>query len=220
MKLTNFIKKYQNVTTHKKIKSLIENTFIKNNLKKIKILEFGVDKGISTSLFLKYCEKTNSKLFSIDIIDYSKLFKNIRWKFLRSRDDDKANVNKFVNSPVDIIFLDTEHTAKHVEKIFYMYFDKLKINGLFIIDDISWLPYIKNAWRNNEWIENNNKETFYKLIEIYNSNQKKIKISFQFDHSGLAIIKKKGLKLKEYTPIISRKYGIKNILRTLFQYVF
>ena len=62
---------------------------------------------------------------------------------------------------------------KHVEKIFYMYFDKLKINGLFIIDDISWLPYIKNAWRNNEWIENNNKETFYKLIEIYNSNQKK-----------------------------------------------
>jgi len=217
MKLNNFIKKYQNVTNHKKIKKLIENYFIKENLKKIKILEFGVDKGISTSLFLKYCEKTNSKLFSIDIIDYSKLFKNTKWQFFRTRDDNKVGINKFVNSSVDIIFLDTEHTAKHVEKIFYMYFNKLKINGLFIIDDISWLPYIKNGWRNNEWIENNNKETFNKLIEIYNSNQKNIEIIFQFEDSGLAIIKKKGLKLKEYTPIISRKYSIKNILRTFFQ---
>ena len=134
---------------------------------------------------------------------------------MRSRDDDKASVNKFINSPVDIIFLDTEHTAKHVEKIFYMYFDKLKINGLFIIDDISWLPYIKNAWRNNEWIENNNKETFYKLIEIYNYNKKKIKISFQFDHSGLAIIQKKGLGLKKPISIKSRRFGVRNILRTL-----
>ena len=98
-----------------------------------------------------------------------------------------------------------------------MYFNKLKINGLFIIDDISWLPYIKNEWRDNEWIENNNKETFNKLIEIYNSNQENIEITFQFEHSGLAIIKKKGLRLKEYTPIISRKFSIKNTLRTLLK---
>ena len=217
MKLNNFIKKYQNVTTHKKIKNLIENKFIKDKLKKIKILEFGVDKGISTSLFLEYCEKTNSKLFSVDVIDYSKLFKNTKWKFLRSRDDNKENINKFLNSSVDIIFLDTEHTAEHVEKILYMYFDKLKINGLFIIDDISWLPYVKNEWRDNEWIENNNKETFNKLIEIYNSNQKNIEIMFHFEHSGLAIIKKKGLRLEKYRSIISRKFTIKNILRSLLK---
>ena len=42
-------------------------------------------------------------------------------------------------------------------------------SGLFIIDDISWLPYHKKAQRNNEWIENNNRETFKKLVEIYNS---------------------------------------------------
>tara|TARA_B110000881_G_scaffold193181_1_gene186320 strand:- start:63 stop:716 length:654 start_codon:yes stop_codon:yes gene_type:complete len=217
MKLNNFIKKYQNVTTYKKINKLIKDTCIKNNLKKIKILEFGVDKGISTSLFLEYCEKTNSKLFSVDVIDYSKLFKNKNWKFLRSRDDNKENINRFLNSSVDIIFLDTEHTAKHVEKILYMYFNKLKINGLFIIDDISWLPYVKNEWRDNEWIENNNKETFNKLIEIYNSNQKNIEIMFHFEHSGLAIIKKKGLRLEKYTSIISRKFTIKNILRYLLK---
>ena len=90
-----------------------------------------------------------------------------------------------------------------------MYFNKLKINGLFIIDDISWLPYIKNEWWDNQWIEKNNKETFNKLIEIYNSTQKNIEIMFQFEHSGLAIIKKKDLRLKKYTFIISRKFSIK-----------
>ena len=97
---------------------------------------------------------------------------------------------------INIIFLDTQHTAKHVEKIFYMYFNKLEKNGLFIIDDISWLPYVKNAWRDNEWIENNNKDTFLKLVEIYNNNQKNLKISFVFQESGLKIIKKKKNKIK------------------------
>ena len=150
MKLDNFIKKYEKVTTSKKIKDFIDSNIIKNKMKNIKILEFGVDKGISTSLFLRYCEKSNSKLISVDIIDYSKLFTNKNWTFLKCRDDDNLTINKIISSPIDIIFLDTEHTSKHVEKIFYIYFDKLKINGLFVIDDISWLPYVKNAWKNNE----------------------------------------------------------------------
>ena len=25
----------------------------------------------------------------------------------------------------------------------------LKKNGLFLIDDISWIPYLKNSWRDN-----------------------------------------------------------------------
>ena len=217
MKLIHFIKKYEKVTTHKKIKNIIKDIFEKNNFKKIKILEFGVDKGISTSLFLRFCNKTKSKLFSIDTIDYSKILKNKDWKFLKCRDDDFIKINKFVNWPVDIIFLDTEHTAKHVEKIFYMYINKLKIGGLFIIDDISWLPYHNNAWRDNEWIENNNKETFKKLIEIYNANQNSLKISFYFESSGLAVVKKLSNKINFTKKIPSREFSFKNILRKLFK---
>ena len=217
MKITHLIKKYKKVSTHKKIKRIIDDFFIKNNLKKIKILEFGVDKGISTSLFLKFCNKTKSKLFSIDTINYSKIIKNKNWKFLQCRDDDFKKVNKFVNWPVDIIFLDTEHTAKHVKKIFYMYIDYLRIGGLFIIDDISWLPYHEKAWRNNEWIENNNRETFKKLIEIYNSNQDSLKISFYFEESGLAVIKKISKKIKSSKKIPSREFSLKNILRKLIK---
>lgn len=217
MKITHLIKKYENVSTHKKIKKIIEDFFVKNNLKKIKILEFGVDKGISTSLFLNFCNKTKSKLFSIDKIDYSKIIKNKDWKFLQCKDDDFKKVNKFINWPVDIIFLDTEHTAKHVKKIFYMYIDYLRVGGLFIIDDISWLPYHKKAWRNNEWIENNNRETFKKLIEIYNSNQGSLKIFFYFEDSGLAVITKISKKIKSSIKIPSREFSLKNILRKLIK---
>ena len=216
MKIGHLIKKYKKVSTHRKIKNIIENILIKNNFKKIKILEFGVDKGISTSLFLKFCNKTNSKLYSVDIIDYSRIIKNKDWKFLQSRDDNFKKVNKFIDWPVDIIFLDTEHTAKHVEKIFYMYINKLKVGGLFIIDDISWLPYHRKAYRNNEWIENNNRETFKKLIEIYNSNQDSLRISFYFENSGLSIITKTSKKIKFSKKIPSREFSLNNILRKLF----
>ena len=55
MKINFAIKKFKKTTTSKKLHS-----FVLNDLKtysNIKILEFGVDKGISTSLFLKICEK-------------------------------------------------------------------------------------------------------------------------------------------------------------------
>ena len=75
----------------------------------------------------------------------------------------------------------------------------------------------KNKYRDNEWIENNNKETFFKLLDIFNSNQKNIKIKFLFDHSGLAIIKKMRNKINFPEKILSRKFGLKNILRKILR---
>jgi predicted O-methyltransferase YrrM len=217
MTINEFKKKYKNSTTYKKIDYLIESKLKINYSKKFSILEFGVDKGISSSLFLEFCQKTNSKLYSIDTIDYSKHFNSNNWTFINCRDDDYKKIDKYVNFPVDIIFLDTEHTANHVEKIFYKYFNKLKINGLFIIDDISWLPYLKGNYRNNEWIENNNKETFFKIIDILNSNEKNIKVEFLFEYSGLAIIKKLKKTLNKNKKISSREYSVKNILKKLIK---
>ena len=88
---------------------------------------------------------------------------------------------------------------------------------MFIIDDISWLPYLKRNYRNNEWIENNNKETFFKIIDILNSNEKNIKVEFLFEYSGLAIIKKLKKTLNKNKKIISREYSVKNILKKLIK---
>ena len=56
-------------------------------LRKPNILEFGVQIGSSTTKFIEICKKKNGKLFSVDIDDYSKLFNNKLWKFIKSRDD-------------------------------------------------------------------------------------------------------------------------------------
>jgi predicted O-methyltransferase YrrM len=217
MSIKEFKRKYRNVSTFEKISTIIKEKLERNNLKKCKILEFGVDKGISTSLFLEFCKKNNSKLYSVDVIDYSGHFRYSNWKFINCRDDDYKIINKNVDFPVDIIFLDTEHTAKHVEKIFFSYFKKLKKNGLFIIDDISWIPYLENKNRNNEWIENNNKETFYKILDILNSNENNIKVEFLFRHSGMTIITKISNKIQKSSKIVSREFSMKNIIKKLIK---
>ena len=68
-----------------KIKNFIEDQI--RNIQNPSIIEFGVKEGRSTKMFLDLCEKNNGKLFSIDITDYSSLFKNKNWNFILSRDD-------------------------------------------------------------------------------------------------------------------------------------
>ena len=63
--------------------------------------------------------------YSIDINDYSYKFKDERWKFICSKDND------LLKSPrkypeFEVIFLDTIHKADHVNDIIYNT-DKLKI---------------------------------------------------------------------------------------------
>ena len=80
-------------------------------------------------------------MYSVDVNDCSKLFNDSNWKFI-SKDDDFDHILKNIPSQLDVIYLDTIHTAKHV-KIFNYYYPYLKNNGFFIIDDVSWLPYLK-----------------------------------------------------------------------------
>jgi len=194
-----------------KIKSFLEDQI--KNIKKPSIIEFGVKEGRSTKMFLDICEKSDGELFSVDINDYSKLFKNSKWKFIQSRDDNFDFLKNKIPKKFDIIYLDSLHEANHVEKIFYHYFEKLKINGLFFIDDISWLPYLKNSYRNNFYCEINNKETFERLLSIYLSNEENFDIDFNFVSSGICKIKKKRDVLNDRKKIETREFSIKNILK-------
>jgi predicted O-methyltransferase YrrM len=187
------------------------------NIKNPKILEFGVQKGRSTIEFLKYCEKNDGHLYSFDIEDCSKVSQSKNWSFHQSRDDNFEFIKKIIPENIDLIFLDTIHEADHVKKIFYEYFDRLKINGFFIIDDISHLPYTKTNIRDNFYCEINNKETFDKILEIYNNNQDNFDLEFSFISSGLAIITKKQNDINKIKPIILRENRIKNILRKIWK---
>ena len=117
----------------------------------------------------------------------------------------------------NFLYIDSFHEPSHVEKVFYHYYDFLKQDGICIIDDISWLPYIKNEYRDNSFNENINRKTFQKILEIYNQNKENFLLEFFFEGSGLAIITKKNNFLKKGKKIPSREFSLKNIIRKILK---
>ena len=189
-----------------------------SKINNINILEFGVQKGRSTLKFLEICNRNNGHLFSADVDDCSSVSIDPRWTFIKSRDDNFDLIKEKIPKKIDVIFLDSLHEATHVEKIIYNYFDLLNKDGYFFIDDISHLPYLKNKSSNNFYCEINNKETFNKVIEIYNNNENLFDLNFSFMSSGLAIMKKKSnLSIKQGDVIISTDNSFKNIIRLLWK---
>ena len=188
------------------------------DIQKIQILELGVQNGSSTKRFIELCNINDGFLTSIDIDDCSKVIKSDRWKFIHSSDDNFEKIDKIIPRSLDFIFIDSLHEPNHVETIFYHYYSFLKKGGLCIIDDISWLPYSKNGYRDSEFAEHINRATFDKILEIYNQNKENFYLEFFFRESGYAIItKKKENSLNNSIKIQSRKYRLKNLLRKIYK---
>jgi predicted O-methyltransferase YrrM len=208
----------------KKFDHFIKNSkirFIYDNIKKIKnlnILEFGVREGISTNMFLNLCNNNKGNLLSIDIVNCEKLFTNKNWTFLKSRDDNFSYIKKYIKKKLDVIYIDSYHEPNHVKNILFYYYRFLKTNGIIFIDDISWLPYVKESYRDNEFNEIINRNTFNKIVEIYSANINNFDLQFSFNDSGTAMLKKlNNKKLLEPKKIHNRVYSFKNILKTLYR---
>ena len=180
----------------------------------LNILEFGVREGRSTKMFLDLCKRKGGKVLSIDVNDHSNLFNNNNWTFLKCRDDDYEKIKKYIKENLDLILIDSLHEPNHVSKLIYMYWDNLKLNGSMYIDDTSWLPYLKNNWRDHKFTENINRDTFYEILSIKNSNLENIDISFDFNGSGMCrLIKKSNQKLNKKKQIINRHEYFRNIIK-------
>ena len=193
------------------------NTYLYDKIKNInnvKILEFGVREGVSTKLFVSLAEKNNGKVFSVDLDDYSNLLNSNTWKFIHSRDDNFELIKSKIDNEFDVILLDSQHEANHVKNIIYNYYDLLKKGGYFFIDDISWLPYLKNSYRDNFWCEINNKETFNIILDIYSDNTSNFDLEYSFISSGFALLKKTNNDpLNPMRKKRGRSFSIKNLLR-------
>ena len=71
--------------------------------------------------FLQHCKKNGGKLFSVDVDDYKKNLMT-QTGLYTTRDDNFDYLENQLPKKFDIIYLDSLHEAKHVEKIFYYYF--------------------------------------------------------------------------------------------------
>ena len=188
--------------------------------KNLNILEFGVREGISTNMFLDLCEINLGKLISVDIDDYSHLFKNNNWTFLKTRDDNINKIKININGPLDIILIDSLHDPNHVKKLVYMYWEYLKVGGSMYVDDISWLPYTKGNWRDHEYTEKINYDTFHEILKISATNFDKFQLDFSFIDSGMARLTKLNNKdLSNSKNIKLRKNLIKNSFKSLISFL-
>ncbi len=217
-KLNQFEKEFSQLSRHH---SKLVN-FVLPELKKISnsnILEFGVSNdAMSTELFLNHSKQHNCKLFSVDIVDYKTKFKDKNWKFILSRDDNYKFVKEKIPDEFELILLDTIHEAKHVENIIYNYYEKLKKNSCFFIDDINWMPYVQNSEKDHFYNEINNFETFEKLLEIHFNNRNNIFVEFSFHGTGMCKIKKLNQNpLNSPKKINTRKDTFKNLIRKFYK---
>ena len=187
------------------------------NVDKPLILELGVREGRSTKMFLEICDKNDGNLISVDILDYSKVSNNPRWKFIHSSDDNFSYINKFIDRKVDVLFIDSLHDSDHIREVFYNYFNFVKINGLIFIDDVIWLPYVKGGYRDNDFVETTNRLIFNKILEIFNSNKDNLTLDMNFSASGLAVMKKIGNNLNTEKKINNRFFSFKNILKKFYK---
>lgn len=205
---SNYYIKYENI--------IPKHFFEKKN---INILEFGVEKGQTTSLFLSICEKNEGSVISVDTLNFKNLFEDKNWTFINSRDDNFKEVEKRIkNTTFDIICLDTIHTKNHIKKILEHYFKYLKVDGIFIIDGTSNIPYLKKNYRDNFYSEINNSEIYNYLLNLKNNIDNKILLDISYEGSGVArITKLDNFDLLEKKRI-SRVNSIKNFLRKLHLY--
>tara|TARA_B100000965_G_scaffold354865_1_gene331797 strand:+ start:583 stop:1239 length:657 start_codon:yes stop_codon:yes gene_type:complete len=192
------------------------------NIKDIKILELGVAEGHSTSLFLKLIEQNGGKLISVDIKDSSHLFENHNWKFIHSSDHNFENINKEIQKlgQLDLILIDSFHEAMHVKKNLYNYYQFLKLNGLVVIDDISWLSYSKFSTKPSSGNFDANINTFNKLLEIKLNNKNNLSVEFCFEGSGSAKIIKKSFEKLNEPKKIKKPFYWKNFLLMIYRKIF
>ena len=167
------------------------------------IVELGVDRGQSTKIFLNAIEdKVGSKLISLDIRDCSNVSISSKWEFVQQ---DSADINKLLdNKPeikkgIDILYVDSLHTASHVQKEIFNFFEYLNENALIFFDDIDSNPYMAGQRKDSASTEIANRR-IYKLLEaIFRANIHQIDFNIIRGSTGLGIFQKRsklGTKLK------------------------
>ena len=193
------------------------------------ILECGVNKGLSTSIFSYYSEKSDSYCFSIDINDCKDVVVSDRWTFIQN---DDSKVLEIINDypelrekGIDIFFIDSLHSAAHVKEVLYGWYPYLNKDSLIFIDDIDARNYRKGKGKDSYFNELNWEEINRFTRDFSESNFSDTILTQYFGKTGLAKIVKMSEKGSLPNSIVNRNRSlflklimiIKRRLKNLFR---
>ena len=177
------------------------------------IVELGVDQGQSTKVFLNAIDdKKDAVLISVDILDCSNAVQCDSWRFVQSDSADIESIIKLqpiIKNGIDILYVDSLHTASHVSREIYEFFPYVKKNGVIFFDDIESGPYKRGQRKDSVGIEIANRKIFKLLEGIFQSNLSCLDFTIMKGSTGLAkFVKKsnKGEKLKPPAKLKDRNF--------------
>ena len=160
------------------------------------VVEFGVDKGLTTCLFLEACEKNGGLLYSVDIKDCSDVAESEAWTFIQSDDQDIEKIVGMapkIAEGIDLLHIDSLHTAEHVSSLLLKWFPYVKAEGYITFHDIDETPYKLGMRKENRVSEKNFSEIARVIREFFYANEDGLFLEFHFGSTGMGIMKKLSL---------------------------
>jgi predicted O-methyltransferase YrrM len=153
------------------------------------IVELGVNAGNSTKVFLNaIADKPDARLVSVDIRDCSAAASSDKWTFVQQ---DSADVAALVGKVpalrdgIDILYVDSLHTAEHVKKEVYGFYPYLNQGAVVFFDDVDSGPYMLRRRKDSVRTEVANRR-IHKLLEaIFRANIGQIDYTVMYGSTGL-----------------------------------
>lgn len=157
-------------------------------------LELGVDRGQSTKVFLNALDgKPCSNLISVDIRDCKDVSESEIWTFIKNNSADVESIVKtapILKDGIDIIYIDSLHTAEHVYKEIYGWFPYLKKGGFVYFDDVDTGPYQMGQRKDSLSTELANRKIHDLIEAVFRSNMDKINLNIYYGSTGLGCFEK------------------------------
>lgn len=156
-------------------------------------LELGTDRGQATNVILAACAATGGRLVSVDVRDCSTAASSPHWTFVQASSIDREAIlaaAPFLGDGVDFIYVDSLHTAEHVEKEVRTWFDLVRPNGDLFFDDIDSAPYLAGRRKNNAKMEIANRRIRELIEHLFQSNLDRTELALFLGSTGLARLRK------------------------------
>ena len=157
------------------------------------VVEFGVDKGRSTCVFLQACEEKHGHLYSVDVQDCSDVAKSMAWTFIQQSDQEidliLAQVPALKNG-IDLLHIDSLHARDHVRKLLMKWYPYVKANGYITFHDVDPTPYLKGQRKDSPRHEQEAIGIAEVIREFFYANEDQLFLEYHFGSTGMGILRK------------------------------
>lgn len=157
------------------------------------VVEFGVDKGRSTCVFLQACEETGGRLVSVDVSDCREVAHSNAWTFVQQDDLDRARLLAAVpdlQDGIDLLHIDSLHSQEHVRQLLMTWYRDVKAGGYITFHDVDPTPYLRGQRKDSPRHEPEALGMARVIKNFFYANEDDLFLEYHFGSTGMGIMRK------------------------------